>query len=79
MLGEKTSERFIKVVHVHFLHGHKNYYFGGIRAIFRKFSERELGVTEDYLRHQLSHNGATYINDMVLVVRSCLITSKRGG
>ena len=32
----------IKIVHVHFLHGHKNYYFGSVSSIFRKFSAHAL-------------------------------------
>lgn len=76
---EKRKERTIKVIHVHFIHGHKNFYFGGVRAVFQKFTEDEIGCTEDYLRHQLPYDGSPFINKNVIVIRSHLITSKRGG
>ena len=41
----------IKIVHVHFLHGHKNYYFGSVSSIFRKFSADDIGISEIRLRH----------------------------
>ena len=63
----------IKVIHVHFLHGHKNYYFGSVAAIFKKFSEEEIGVSNEYLRHQLSEEGNHYINDKVVIIRSRLL------
>ena len=63
-----------KIVHVHFLHGHKNYYFSSVSAVFRKFSEKELGVSETYIRHQLSSDGNHYINKKVIIIRSRLLT-----
>ena len=47
----------IKIVHVHFLHGHKNYYFGSVSSIFRKFSADDIGISEIRLRHQLTNDG----------------------
>ena len=32
-----------KIIHVHFLTTHKNFYFGSVAAIFKKFSEEEIG------------------------------------
>lgn len=78
-MESKFKERTIKVIHVHFIHGHKNFYMGSVRVIFRKFTEEEIGCTEDHLRHQLPYDGSTYINDKVIIKRSHLITSKRGG
>ena len=70
----KDSEnKPIKVVHVHFLHGRKNYYFGSVRAIYKKFSEDELGVSESYVRHQLNNDGSLYLNDKVFILRSRLL------
>ena len=63
----------IKVVHVHFFHGHKNYYFGSVSAIFRKFSADDMGISEIRLRHQLSNDGNHYINKKVFVIRSRMI------
>lgn len=62
-----------KVVHVHFIHGRKNYYFGSISAIFSKFSENQIGVSEDYLRHYLFRDNMTYLNNKVMIVRSRII------
>lgn len=45
----------IKIIHVHFISGHHNYYFGSVRAIYKMFSPEELGCSEIYLRHQLTH------------------------
>ena len=67
------EKHLIKVIHVHFLHGHKNYYFGSVYAIFKKFSEKEIGVSREYLRHQLINDGNHYINEKVLIIRSRLL------
>ena len=40
----------IKIIHVHFISGHHNYYFGSVRAIYKMFSPEELGCSEIYLR-----------------------------
>lgn len=63
----------IKIVHVHFLHGHKNYYFGSVSAIFRKFSESDIGISEIRLRHLLTDDGNHYINKNVIVIRARLL------
>ena len=63
----------IKIVHVHFLHGHKNYYFGSVSVIFRKFSESDIGISEIRLRHLLTDDGNHYINKNVIVIRARLL------
>ena len=63
----------IKIVHVHFLHGHKNYYFGSVSSIFRKFSADDIGISEIRLRHQLTNDGNHYINKKVVIISSRLI------
>lgn len=63
-----------KVIHVHFIHGHKNYYFGSVSALFRKFSEKELGCTEASLRHILSGDGNAHITHQAVFFRSRLLT-----
>ncbi len=72
-MEERIIKHNIKVVHVHFLHGHKNFYFGSVAAIFKKFSEKEIGVSYEYLRHQLKVDGNHYINDEVVIIRSRLL------
>lgn len=71
-MNEDKLKHQIKVVHVHFIHGHKNYYFGSVASIYRKFSKKDIGVSEDYLRHQLIDDGNHYINDKVIIIRSRL-------
>ena len=63
----------VKVIHIHFLTSHKNYYFGSVRGIFKKFSEAEIGCTENYLSHRLNADGKTHITAHVLAIRSHLI------
>lgn len=63
----------IKIIHVHFLVSHKNYYFGSVTAIFKRFTEKEIGCTEKYLRHQLTDNGNHHITKRTLVIRSVLL------
>ena len=33
-----------KVIHVHLIHGRKNYYFGSISAIYTVLTEDEVGI-----------------------------------
>lgn len=63
----------IKIIHVHFLVSHKNYYFGSVRAVFKKFSEETIGCNESYLRRQLTEDGNKHLTKKVLVIRSSLI------
>ena len=42
-----------KIIHVHFLTTHKNFYFGSVAAIFKKFSEEEIGYSKEYISHAL--------------------------
>ena len=53
--------------------GHKNFYFGSVKAIYKKFSPEEIGCSEIYLRHQLTEKGNHFINGKVLVIRSALL------
>ncbi len=72
-MKDRIIKHNIKVVHVHFLHGHKNFYFGSVAAIFKKFSEKEIGVSYEYLRHQLKDDGNHFLNDEVVIIRSRLL------
>ena len=67
----------VKIIHVHFISGHRNYYFGSVRAIYKMFSPEELGCSEIYLRHQLTQTGNHFLNDRVLIIRSTLIRQKK--
>lgn len=67
------KELGIKVIHVHIWKEHKNYYFGSISAVYRKFDENILGVTKNYLQHLLTDDNCQFINHKVLIVRSRLI------
>lgn len=61
-----------KVVHVHFLATHKNFYYGSVKSIYKDFTSKDIGCTEDYLRHQINEDGTNYLNQKVLVTRSHL-------
>ena len=67
------GKQITKVVHVHFINGHANYYFGSVHAVFKKFSIDDIGCSEGYLRACLSEDGKKYLNDKVLIVRSHLL------
>lgn len=64
--------RQVKIIHIHFLVSHKNYYFGSVSAVFKKFSEKDIGCSETYLRHQLTGAGNHHLTKRVLVIRSVL-------
>jgi hypothetical protein len=40
-----------KVIHVHLIHGRKNYYFGSISAIYTVLTEDEVGIKKSSLLH----------------------------
>ena len=74
-IGCLMKEKLLrKVIHVHFIHGHKNYYLGSVSALFRKFSEKELGCTEASLRHILSQDGNHHITRQAIFIRSRLLS-----
>lgn len=62
----------MKVVHVHFLATHKNFYYGSVSAIYKDFTPEDIGCSADRLRHLLGEDGQHYLNKKVLVVRSHL-------
>lgn len=63
----------IKVINVHFLTTHKNYYFGSVAAIFKKFSAQEIGCSSSYLTQKLSEYGNHHLTQKTLIIRSRLI------
>lgn len=67
--GKQTQ----KVVHVHFIHGHTNFYFGSVHAVFKRFSLEEIGCSEGHLRACLREDGKKFLNNKVLIVRSHLL------
>ena len=62
----------VKVVHVHLLHGHKNYYFGSVSAVFRYLSESDIGCSETYLSHVLTSEGKQHFTGKAMITRSVL-------
>ena len=70
-------DKIIKVIHVHFIHSKKNYYFGSVSAIFDKFSESELGCSLEYLRHVLVADGSKHLNSSCYFQRSHLIQHRK--
>lgn len=70
---EQKDRPLIKVIHVHFINGRENFYFGSVSALFKKFSSSDLGVTQEYLRHKLTNDGERFLNNKVLIIRSRLL------
>jgi hypothetical protein len=70
-----TVKKTIKVIHVHFMHNKKNYYFGSISAIFKVFTEKELDATIETLRHRLGGEGSKHVTSRACFIRSHLIRS----
>jgi len=68
----------VKVICVQFLNGRKIFFFGSVSAIFQKFSEEDLGCTEDYLRQVLAADNRSYLSSLAYFYRSRLITSGHG-
>lgn len=68
------EKQYRKVIHVHFLYNHRNYYFGSVAALFRRFTEEELDCSAAYLSHLLTEDGMHHITKKVLIIRSRLIT-----
>lgn len=66
-----NGKRVVKVIHVHFIHGHANHYFGSVSAIFRRFSEEQMGCNRNYLCHYLAQHSA-YLNSDVMVIKGYL-------
>lgn len=62
-----------KIIHVHFLASHKNYYFGSVSAVYKMFTAQDLGINESYLRHILTEDGNHHLTDKVLIIRSRLL------
>lgn len=62
-----------KIIHVHFLASHKNYYFGSVSAVYKMFTDQDLGINESYLRHILTEDGNHHLTDKVLIIRSKLL------
>ena len=54
-----------KVIHVHLLHGRKNYYFGSISAIYTVLTEEEVGIKKSSLLHAGLADGGVILNKKV--------------
>lgn len=50
----------IKIIHVHFISGHHNYYFGSVRAIYKMFSPEELVVAKSTFATSLHRRVITF-------------------
>ena len=74
-MEEKIEKKYRRVIHVHFIVTKENFYFTSVRAVYKKFSSKELGITERALYHQLNSDGSKYHNNnSVLIVRGKLLT-----
>lgn len=66
-----------KVIHVHLLHGRKNYYFGSISAIYSVLTEEEVGIKKSSLLHAGLADGGVILNKKALIQQGELIRGSR--
>lgn len=66
-----------KVIHVHLLHGRKNYYFGSISAIYTVLTEEEVGIKKSSLLHAGLADGGVILNKKALIQQGELIRGSR--
>lgn len=67
-----------KVIHVHLIY-EKNFYFGGISAIFDTLTESQVGITKSSLLHAGLTDGSVKYTKRVMIAQSHLIKSTRKG
>ena len=66
-----------KVIHVHLLHGRKNYYFGSISAIYSVLTEDEVGIKKSSLLHVGLADGGVILNKQAMIRQGELIRGSR--
>ena len=66
-----------KVIHVHLLHGRKNYYFGSISAIYSVLTENEVGIKKSSLLHAGLADGGVILNKKAMIRQGELIRGSR--
>ena len=66
-----------KVIHVHLLHGRKNYYFGSISAIYSVLTEEEMGIKKSSLLHAGLADGGVILNKKAMIRQGELIRGSR--
>lgn len=68
-----------KVIHVHLIHGRKNYYFGSISAIYGVLTEDEVGIKKSSLLHAGLADGGVILNKKAMIRQGELIRGPRTG
>lgn len=66
-----------KVIHVHLIHGRKNYYFGSISAIYGVLTEDEVGIKKSSLLHAGLADGSVILNKKAMIRQGELIRGPR--
>lgn len=66
-----------KVIHVHLIHGRKNYYFGSISAIYTVLTEDEVGIKKSSLLHAGLADGGVILNKKAMIRQGELIRGPR--
>lgn len=69
--------RNIKVIHVHLIGKHKDYYFGSIAAIYTVLGPEDVGCGYDYLRRAGLSGGGTVITKKAIIKQSTLISKQQ--
>ena len=75
--NKRKGTDMTKVIHVHLLHGRKNYYFGSISAIYSVLTENEVGIKKSSLLHAGLADGGVILNKKAMIRQGELIRGSR--
>ena len=56
-----------KVIHVHLLHGRRNYYCGSIPAVYSVLTAEDLGITQSSLERVGLSKGGVVLNKKAVI------------
>lgn len=66
-----------KVIHVHLIGKHRDYYFGSISAIYTLLTPEDVGVTKSYLLHAGLAGGGTVFTQKAIIKQAFIIKCPR--
>lgn len=64
-----------KVVHVHLIGKHRDFYFGSFAAVFKVFTKEDIGVSYHKLRHSKLPEGHAIVNKKAIIQQGDIITT----
>lgn len=66
-----------KIIHVHLIGKHKDYYFGSISAIYTLLTPEDVGATKSYLLHAGLSGGGTVFTRKAIIKQASIIKCPR--